>query len=205
MPNRTLAYTLQALLIGLSLGLVSVSMLSGQSPVSDAGCQTSDFSGQYAIQVLAFDIASTPAAPRSVAGSITADGEGKIVAEMDWMHRVGPDSPPKLVITNDLVAFAEAAGSEMTYSVEPDCRMTMMADVQTPGGMMPLLFQGALANGGREALLQAGSESLIGTFTAKRTDAFDAKQDERIEAISEQIETIKALLDRMAFRLGIVP
>ena len=109
--------------------------------------------------------------------------------------------PLKRVIPNDLVAAAAAVGSEMAYKVEADCRMSISGTVANPTGSIDLNLLGGLADGGSEALLQSGSPVFIGAWTAKRADSSAAAA----EAGSMQADAIKALLDRMAVRLSVLP
>ena len=97
------------------------------------------------------------------AGSLTADGNGKITAWKD--QAVIPAIPPiiqpnfKIVTAvHDRYQEAKSLGVEILYFVEPDCRIRVTATFLEPNGAAsPVVWVGTLASGGQEALVMNGS------------------------------------------------
>ncbi len=103
-------------------------------------------------------------APISFAGSLAADGDGKITAWKDWVATAAdPPVPPNFKLVPPLRDIHEQArdlGNEIRYSVEPDCRITISTAVPGPTGIVtPIIRSDALASGGQEALLVNGLRS----------------------------------------------
>lgn len=173
----------------------------GQNGDAVHTCSDADFVGRYAFQGSGFVMTADPPAPTSVAGALVADGAGRIVWWKDWLTLPGAQGPVKRVIPNDLVAAAAAADSALVYTVEADCRMSISGTVAGPNGPLDLNLLGGLADGGAEAFLQSGSPVFIGAWTAKRASSSTAAGENN----SEKADAIKALLDRMAVRLSVLP
>ncbi len=151
--------------------------------------------GVYSFQGSGFDMRSSPPLPTSVAGSFETNGEGGIVAWSDWLTLAGVDGPVKRVLPNDLVAAAAVLGNEVTYTVNPDCTMSIDALIQGPAGPLPLRLPGGLADGGSRLMLQLGSPVFIGAWTAIRV----------AEKPNKKLDDLDSLLKRMAVRLSVVP
>lgn len=131
-------------------------------------CSVDNFKGRYGFQGLGFDTRNHPVTLLAVAGSIVADGEGAITFWRDFGHFGRPEGPPKTMEENDFVAIVASGGGEITYSVEPDCRITILVPLPAPAPTLRL--QGVLVDGGRTAQLLIGSPAYVGTWTAKKTD-----------------------------------
>jgi hypothetical protein len=151
-----------------------------------------DFEGRYGFQGIGFDTRSYPATPLAVAGSIVADGEGAITYWSDFAHFGRVEGPPKTTEMNDFVAIAASGGGTVTYSVESDCRMTIVVPLPAPAPT--LMIQGVLVDGGRTAQLLIGSPAYVGTWTARKAD----------DEPGDDLDYADELLRRIARRLGVL-
>jgi hypothetical protein len=139
----------------------------------DSVCANKDFRGIYGFHAQAMNVVN--ASPLTFAGSLRADGEGKITAWKDVAATaaVVPAPPNFKLVTPVLDRYQEAKslGSDILYTVEADCRITITAQFLGPtGNPSPLLWVGGLVSGGDEALLMnASSESpYVSAVTLKR-------------------------------------
>ena len=148
-------------------------------------CKTSDFAGNYAFHGTGQDLRTQPPSPTSLSGTFEPDGTGGFLAWNQSTTIVGAPGPPKMVIQGDQLETARAAGSELRYEVMPNCQMRIFGTILTPFGPIPIEILGALADGGRKALLQTGAPHTIGTGVAERTEP----------------SPMKTLIERIATRL----
>jgi hypothetical protein len=144
------------------LALCAASLV-GSAGVANAGpsaCTTRDFRGVYGFHAQAWNV--TDNAPLTFAGSLTADGHGKITAWKDVAATAAvPPAPPSFKLVTPVLdrhEQAQSPGSEIVYTVERDCRITISATVLGPtGDPSPLVLEGGLVSGGEEALLMNAS------------------------------------------------
>lgn len=155
-------------------------------------CTAADFEGRYGFQGIGFNTLNYPATPMALAGSIVSDGNGKITQWDDFAHFGRVEGPPKDTEMNDFVAIAASGGNEVTYSVESDCRMTIVVPLPAPAPT--LMIQGVLVEGGRTAQLLLGSPAYVGTWTARKAD----------NPLGDDFELAKELLKRLARRQGVL-
>ena len=172
-----------------------VAVVTATTPVvAEHECSVSDFQGRYGFQGIGFDALNNPVTPLSMAGSIVADGEGKLTYWQDFAHFGLIGGPPfKRLEMNDFVTLAQMAGREATYTVFPDCRMTITIPLPSPAPTLEL--QGILVDGGRTARMLIGSPRYVGNWTAYKADG----------SVEETLAYIKKLLQRVAWRQGILP
>lgn len=144
----------------------------------DPACSNKDFRGIYVFHAQASNVTNN--ALLTFAGSLTADGEGKITAWKDVATTAAatPAPPNFKLVTPVLDRYQEAKslGSDILYTVEPDCRITVTAQFLGPtGNASPLVWVGGLVSGGQEALLMNASAqspyvSLVRLKRASRKD-----------------------------------
>jgi len=139
----------------------------------NASCTVKDFSGRYAFSAQATNVTNN--AILTVAGSLTANGDGKITAWKDQaVTAANPIVPPNFkLVTEVLDRYAQATslGGEIEYTVEDDCRIKISATFLGPtGAPSPLVWTGALVSGGEGALLMNASAQspYISLVTVKR-------------------------------------
>jgi hypothetical protein len=134
----------------------------------DAACTNKDFRGIYGFHSQAWNVINN--APLTFAGSLTADGNGKITAFKDVAAAAINFS--KLVTpVLDRYQEAKSLGKEILYTVEPDCRITITSEFLGPtGAPSVLVWVGSLVYGGDEALLINASQQspYISLLTVKR-------------------------------------
>jgi hypothetical protein len=127
----------------------------------DSACTTKDFRGVYAFHAQGTNVTNNTLI--TFAGALTADGDGKITSWKDQasIPATQPILPPNFKVVSDVLDRYEQAkslGGEILYSVEPDCRIKISATFQGPtGAPSPLVWTGALAFGGKEALVMNAS------------------------------------------------
>lgn len=145
--------------------------LLGQA--EEASCTAKDFRGVYAFHAQATNVTNN--APLTFAGSLTANGDGKISAWKDQaVAAASPIVPPNFKLVTDVLDRHEQArslGTEIVYTVEPDCRIRINGTFLGPTGMpSPTVWTGALVAGGEEALLMNASAQspYISIVTVKR-------------------------------------
>lgn len=136
-------------------------------------CSTADFKGRYAFYTQGSNLLTN--AQILFAGTLLADGNGRITEWKDWVATpLSPATPPAFK-TVELRDIFEQAGRDIRYTVENDCRMTINALVAAPvpGGRTPVVLVGGLAGGGREALLINGAAGapFLTVSTLRRIDA----------------------------------
>lgn len=125
------------------------------------GCSLKDFRGTYAFTSSGTNVINDK--PILFAGILVADGKGRISAWKDWVSLAAdPPLAPALKIVpplRDILQQAQSLGNEITYSVEPDCRISITTAVPgpAPGIIIPVNHIGALASGGDEVLLINGA------------------------------------------------
>ncbi|MCP5116680.1 MAG: hypothetical protein GY953_38120 [bacterium] len=129
------------------------------------------------------------------AGSVSADGNGAVTAWMDASATPAENpAPPAFKSVRPFTDIFAWTGRDIRYEVEPDCRITISGTIVTPDGLrISLVLVGALADGGRTALLingSSGSPFLI-TTTMKRAEG--TSRDELMD-----------LLQKIANRLGLI-
>lgn len=173
------------------LGLLAVIAVATPSFAAPHECSVGDFEGRYGFQGIGFNTLNYPVTPLSMAGSIVADGKGTLTYWSDFAHFGLPEGPPKRTEMNDFVAAARSGGHDVTYRVEPDCRMTIVVPLPAPAPT--LMIQGVLVDGGRTAQMIIGSPAYVGTWTVRKTD--DQLEDLRL---------VKELLQRIARRQGML-
>jgi len=149
---------------------------------ADSACTVKDFRGVYIFHAQATNVAFNT--PVTFAGTLTADGNGKITAWKDWGTGPAPVlAPPNFKVVTPLLdrhKEATGLGGEITYKVEPDCRIKVTAMVlqwptQNP---TPIVWLGGLAADGDEALLMNGSEQspFLSLVTLKRASRKNGKE-----------------------------
>lgn len=179
--------------------LVVASALAA-GPALGQECSNADFKGRYGVQAsVALVGAATEAKDNWVAGVAVADGAGVITEWKDTFVVVPPGGAERLVIERDAVAAAAEAGERVTYSVSPDCRIAIRA----PLGDFVIETRGVLVNGGREVLdVQTEPPNSMG---GGHWIAMGEAGKEDFASIQEQLNAMKALLDRIAVRNGLRP
>lgn len=128
------------------------------------------------------------------AGTLYADGNGLITEWNKVNVFVHPVSGEKVSIPEDVVEVAEGP---VTYEVLPDCRITIQyVSSERPAGDQDVVLQGGLALGGQEVLAASVlPKAATGGYLFKSTDP----------PARGMLNAIKALLNRLAVRNGIVP
>jgi hypothetical protein len=146
-------------------------------------CAANDFRGTYAFHAQGSNVTNN--APITFAGSLNADGNGKITAWKEWAAvPASPVLPPNLKTVSpvlDRYEQARSLGTEILYTVEADCRISITAEFLGPTGVRsPLVWVGALASGGEEVLLMNGSavSPYVSLVTVKRTGTFERRRRE---------------------------
>ena len=124
------------------------------------GCSAKDFRGTYGFVSEGVNVTDNTSI--AFAGTLTADGNGKITAWKDWVSvPANPPVPPNFKVVppvRDIHEMARSLGNEILYTVESDCRITITTTVPGPmGAPTPVLQVGALTSGGQEALLINGA------------------------------------------------
>jgi hypothetical protein len=139
----------------------------------DLVCANKDFRGIYGFHAQASNVVNN--APLTFAGSLNADGKGKITAWKDVAAAAAaiPALPNFKLVTPVLDRYQEAKslGSDILYTVEPDCRITITAQFLGPSGNPSLLvWVGGLVSKGEEALLMNASPQspYVSIVTLKR-------------------------------------
>lgn len=163
-PLRRVIFSLAG---GLLMVLASIASASGRS---DNSCADRDFRGLYAYSLSGTDLRNSTPTAFSASGVFRANGKGNITYWKDAFAIHLPGAVSKIVVPEvDFVAAAQAVGSEIVYSVAPDCRIEIVFTAITPAGPVDFHLRGALANRGREVMLQTGTPYILGTGLAKRT------------------------------------
>ncbi|HEY3442880.1 MAG TPA: hypothetical protein VGK29_19120 [Paludibaculum sp.] len=146
-----------------------------------ASCTAKDFSGVYAFHAQATNV--TNSAILTFAGSLTANGDGKITAWKDQaVTAANPIVPPEFKLVTDVLDRYEQArslGAEIVYTVGRDCLIKINGTFLGPtGAPSPLVWAGALVAGGKGALLMNASAQspYISLVTVKRA-AKKAKEE----------------------------
>ncbi|MBI4906611.1 MAG: hypothetical protein HY820_23485 [Acidobacteria bacterium] len=128
----------------------------------DGTCSVKDFRGTYGFTARGTNVTNNT--PIAFAGTLTADGNGKITAWKDWVSVPAdpPITPPNFKVVppvRDIVEQARSLGNEILYTVEADCRMTITTAVPgpAPGIVIPVAHVGALVAKGKEAMLINGA------------------------------------------------
>ena len=190
--------------------------LQAQNGVANLPCTDADFKGLYTSGTLPWDVIAAgepgttsvlPAGPNSIVGFLYSGGEGKITMWKDVNTTLSSDSVFTQSTPRDLVAAAASVGSEIEYTVEPDCRMTITTTIPlAQGGTVPLLLNGALANGGREGWVALESPpTLVLLGTLKRAEAYDKQLEAKVDALATELIETKELLKQMARVMGLSP
>lgn len=146
-----------------ALPLLAAALCSPCRAVEDdegAGCSLKDFRGTYGFVSEGSNVTNNT--PIVFAGTLTADGNGKITAWKDWVAvPADPPVPPNFKVVppvRDIHAMARSLGNEILYTVESDCRLSITTVVPGPtGAPTPVVQLGALTSGGQEALLINGA------------------------------------------------
>lgn len=149
-------------------------------------CSNATFQGSYAFHASGANLAAG-GAPVSFAGVIEADGNGKVTAWKDWVALPAQDAaPPQFKDVPPLRDIFALAGEDVQYQVAEDCLIEISGEVESPLGLTPIKMVGALASGGREALLINGSAGspFLTTVTMKKTD------DARVNAVQKALRRI---------------
>ncbi len=173
--------------------LGGVALMATLLPAADNNvCTVANFQGTYAFQSTGINVMTN--LPVTFVGTIRADGNGAITAWVDSMAT--PEQvpvPPALKGVRPFTDIDEKTGRDIRYVVEPDCRITISGTIQTSDGRrIPLIHAGALADGGREALLMSTSSGAhLITTTMKRAE--DTSREELMD-----------LLRKIANRLGLI-
>ncbi len=152
---------------GMLIGLASIATASEGSNNS---CTDRDFRGLYAYSLSGSDLRNSTPTGFSASGVFRANGKGKITYWKDAFAIHLPGASSKIVVPEvDFIAAAQAVGSEIVYSVAADCRVEIVFTAITPAGPVDFHLRGALADRGREVMLQTGTPYIVGTGLAKRT------------------------------------
>ena len=164
------------------------------APAAEKGtCSDHDFRGTYAFHAAGENVAD--GSPITFAGSLHADGSGKIDAWKDWVAVPAPSpAPPNFKIVPPLRDIYQLAGRDIRYGVAPDCLLTIETEVPgpVPGTRIPIVMVGGLAAAGRKALLMNGAPGAPYSTTVKMERAEDPDHAE-----------LKEILRKIGLRLGI--
>ena len=203
---RMVEHTLRTMVAVVVVGAVAMTgALQAQEGAAGA-CSNATFQGLYGLSVegvILLPDAPGPI-PFNVAGLMQADGMGTMSVFRQTTNAGGSVFP---------LDWAAAAQSGIAYSVNPDCTATI--EFFVPGDLgIPIVpptgtdFKAAMVfvNGGREAFgIQASPPNAILTVKLTRTDALDAQLQSDVAALKADAAATKALLERVAVRLGLVP
>ena len=160
-------------------------------PATAQECSNEDFQGRYSFEALIFNLAAGNL-PESAAGTLVADGSGLVLEWKDTFVRATPDGMSTTTFPRDVVAAAAAAGNNVTYEVTADCTTTIRADI----GVVVIELNGGLAHGGRELLAhQIAPAGFVGPGIFKSVEP----------SAADALPQLKALIDRVAVRLGLRP
>ena len=148
----------------------------------NSACANKDFRGIYVFHAHAVSVVNNAAL--TFAGSLTADGQGKITAWKDVAATaaVTPAPPNFKLVTPVLDRYEEARrlGSDILYTVEPDCRITVTGQFLGPtGSPSPVVWVGGLGAGGKEALVMNASPQspYVSLVTLKRASRNAGRQE----------------------------
>lgn len=163
--------TARRLATSLLAGMLLASTGSTIAMASDRWtCSNGYLNGLYAYHLSGTDLRNYPPTGFSASGVFRADGKGHITYWHDAFAVHAPGDTAKTVVPDvDFVAAAQAVGSEITYTVAEDCRVEIVYTAISPAGPVDFHLRGALAQFGREVMLQTGAPYILGTGVAKRT------------------------------------
>jgi len=168
-----------------SVWMLTVGTASGQE------CSNADFSGRYAVSTQNYNASGIQVGANL--GTLHVDGAGTILEWKQTTIDFAADGGEPTVRETDFGALIASSGNTMLYTVGADCRVTMSGDF---GGFV-LGGVATLGDGGKEVVFQQTTSPngvrAHGTFRSVEPSA------------SDELAEIKALLDRIAIRNGLLP